>query len=64
MIEPWGDLEKNIGLTQNRHHILRFDSKEPTFEFVHFTTTSGYFFANCINVSQNLDADGHIEGLK
>ena len=44
--------------------ILRFDIKETTFKFGHFTTNSGQFFAMYINIfHKNLGADGHFEVL-
>ena len=39
------DFEGNLPKTIN---ILLFDSKETTFEFDHFRTISGHFFANYI----------------
>ena len=41
--------------------ILRFDSKDTTFEFGHFMTISGHFFANYINIFHK--TDGHFEVL-
>ena len=44
--------------------ILRFDSKDTTFEFGYFMTISGHFFWQLHKyLSQNLGFDGHFEVL-
>ena len=51
-------------LSFNQGNILRFDIKETTFKFGHFTTNPSQFFAKYINnFHKTLDADGHFEVL-
>ena len=56
---------KSIFVSSVKHSIciLRFDLKETTFAFGHFTTIYGHFLANFIDLSQKLCADGHFEVL-
>ena len=60
IIYPGFCSQLEIDLAQN---ILRFDSKDNTFEFDHFMTIYGLFLQLHKYISLNLGSEGHFEVL-